>query len=93
MKDVSYFEDSTDWRRSIGKGVLKIHFREKKGTGHTVCERNTGKCKIHFDNHNPHERFFAHIWEDSPEFLIHTAGVLIASMVFGGLFTSLKMKK
>ncbi len=92
MKEVSYFEESNEWRRSMGRGVLKIHFREKEGKGHAVCGRDTGRCKVHFDSHNPHERFFAHIWEDSPEVLFHTAGFLIASVVFGGLFASFKRK-
>ena len=90
MQDVNYYRDSEEWVRSMGMGVFKLHYREKKGTGHAVCDRASGECSVHDDRFNPHSDFFAHIWNDSPE-VIWRIGVMGAvSLVLPRFFTSIR---
>ena len=92
MDYVGYFEESEEWMRSIGKGISKIHFRERRGTGHAVCDRKTEKCEVHQDSYNPHDEFFSHIWHDSPEFILQTLS-FIGFTVFLGVAMSSVSKK
>ena len=92
MQDVNYYRDSEEWVRSMGMGVLKIHYREMEGTGHAVCDRDTGDCSVHYDAFNPHSDFFAHIWKDSPE-VIWRMGVMGAvSLVLPSFFTAIRRR-
>lgn len=88
MKNMEYYKKSEDWVRSFGIGMTKIHFRQKDGTGHAVCERDGG-CSVHYDSYNPHNNFFAHIWEDSPEViwrgLLFTTATILAPTLFSKL--------
>ena len=92
MENIEYYRSSDGWVRSMGMGVFKIHYREKDGTGHAVCERDTGDCSLHHDAFNPHSDFFAHIWNDSPEVIWRIALAGMVSLVFPKFLGSIKRK-
>ncbi len=87
MDRIGFFESSEKWERSLGKGVFKLHFREKEGTGHAVCDRASGKCEVHYDKFNPHENFVRHIWHDSPEVILHGLSAVGLTLSMGGLLS------
>lgn len=64
------FESSTDWERSIGLPPWKLHYREKGGSRHAVCDILTGKCEVHEDRVNPHRDPLGHIVRDTPHIVL-----------------------
>ena len=47
------FENDPAWARSLGEKLGKIHFR--RGHDHAECDPKTGRCNVHYDEHDPHE--------------------------------------
>ncbi len=53
MNRISDFENNSNWKRSVGEKLDKIHFRN--GHLHAECDSVTGFCTIHYDDYDPHE--------------------------------------
>lgn len=53
MYKINDFENDSNWKRSVGEKVNKIHFRN--GHLHAECDPETGFCTIHYDEHDPNE--------------------------------------
>lgn len=73
-------QDSDDWRLSVGKKLLGVHYRERGTTRHAVCPPRSNTCYIHEDDVNAHDAPIRHLIEDAPEVLAFIAlgGVSLA---------------
>lgn len=79
MDRIEEFRESSEWVHSVGLPFTKIHFREEHGTGHAVCDFDTGGCRVHRDSANPHRELVKHVVHDAPE-LVAGLAVTAASL-------------
>lgn len=79
VQDISYFKESSEWQRSVGKRLTKAHFREVDGNRHAVCDWRTGECEVHEDTAHGHKEPLRHLLADCPEALASIGALALSA--------------
>ena len=78
MRKIHDLKNDPDWRPSIGEKLDKIHYR--RGHWHAECDRTTGNCPTHYDEHDPYEsltELAKHVWKSNLGKAIIVGGLVL----------------